>query len=85
MVISSNLSLIPYSQDNYQLQPLNRQMMLPDREMGQQASNRYVLSRRPYARHHNIYMDDQNLTYRPNCCMESSKVNQSGSRINIYI
>ena len=85
MVISSNLSLIPYPQDKYQLQPLNRQMMLPDREFGHQASNRYELSRRPYARHHYIYTDDQNLTYSPNRCMESSKVDQSGSRIDIYI
>jgi hypothetical protein len=85
MVISSNLSLIPYRQDNYQLLPLNRQMMQPDRQLGHQASNRYDLSRRPHTRHHYIYMDDQNLTYSPNRCMESSKVSRSGSRINIYV
>ena len=32
MVISSNLSLLPYAQDNYTLQPVNRQMMLPGPE-----------------------------------------------------
>ena len=85
MVIPSNLSLIPYPQENYQLQRLNRPMMLPDRELGHQAANRYELSRRAFTRQHYIYMDDQNLTYSPNCCMESSGIDQAGSRIDIYI
>ena len=85
MVIPSNLSLVPYSQGNYQLQPLDRQMMLPDRGLGHQAANRYELSCQTHTRHHYIHMDDQNLTYSPNCCMESSSVDQAGSRIDIYV
>ena len=85
MVISSNLSLIPYPHDNYALQPVNRQTMLPDPESGRQAMNRYDLSRRPTIHYHYIYTDDQNFTYSPNRCMESSKVDHLGSRVDIYI
>ena len=85
MIISSNLSLIAYSQDNYRLQPLNRQMMLLDRESGYQAMNRYDLSRRPTVRYHYIYTDAQNLTYSPGSCTKPSKVGQLGSRVDIYI
>ena len=85
MVLSSNLSLIPYPQDNYALQPVNRQMMLPDPETGRQAMNRYELSRRPAVRYHYVHTDDQNLTYSPNRCMESSRVGHLGSRVDIFI
>jgi hypothetical protein len=85
MVIPSNLSLIPYPRENYQLQRLIRPMMLPDRELGQQATKRYGLSRRAFTRQHYIHMDDQNLTYSPNCCMEFSGIDHTGSRIDIYI
>jgi hypothetical protein len=85
MVISSNLSLIPYRQDDVTLPPVQRQMMPPERESGQRAMNRYDLSRRPAIRYHYIFTDDQNLTYCPNRCMEPSKVDQLGSRVDIYI
>ena len=92
MVISSNLSLLPYAQDNYTLQPVNRQMMLPGPESaphgpetGHQAMNRYDLSRRQTMRYHYIYTDAQNLTYSPNRRMESYKVDHLGSRVDIYI
>ena len=92
MVISSNLSLIPYPKDNYALQPVNSQMMLPDQDTGRhgpgtgrQAMNRYDLTHRPTIRYHYIYTDDQNLTYSPNRCMESSKADHLGSRVDLYI
>ena len=85
MVISSNLSLIPYPQDSYTLQPVNRQMMLPDRELGRQAMNRYDLSRRPTVRYHCIHTDHQNLTYNYNLSLDSSQIDQLGTRVDIYI
>ena len=85
MVISSNLSLIPYPKDNYTLQPLNRQMMLPDRELGHQAMNRHGLSRRPTVRYHCIPADHQNLTYNQYLIRDSSQIDQLGSRVDIYI
>ncbi|MBW2410632.1 MAG: hypothetical protein JRF72_12600 [Deltaproteobacteria bacterium] len=60
-------------------------MMLPDPESGRQPMHRYDLSRRPTIRYHYIYTDDQNLTYSPNRCMESSKVDHLGSRVDIYV
>jgi len=85
MAISSDLSLIPYPQENYQLQRLSRPAMLPERELGKQAAKRYQLYRPAFTRQHYIYMDDQNLTYSPSCCMKSSLIDHTGSRIDIYI
>ena len=82
MVISSNLSLIPYPQDNYALQPVNRQMMLPDRELGHQAIG---LSSRPTARYHCNHTGHQNLTYNQNLSLGSSQMDQLGTRVDIYI
>lgn len=85
MVISSNLSLIPYPLDNYQLQPLNRQDFLPRQKHGQQAKQGSDLIHRPYFTNRFIHMDSQNSTYSPGCCMESSKLDQIGLLVDIYI
>ena len=85
MVISSNLSLIPYRQDNYTLQPVNHQMMLPDRELGHQAIDRNGLSRRPTVGYHCNHTDHQNLTYNQNLSLDSSQIDQLGTRVDIYI
>ncbi len=85
MVVSSNLSLIPYPLDNYQLQPLNRQDIMPWQEHGQQAGQNYDLIQRSYFTKQFIHTDGQNSTYNPGCCMEPSKLDFIGSLVDIYI
>jgi hypothetical protein len=85
MVISSNLSLIPYPLENYQLQPQIRQDLVPWQEHGQQAGQAYDLIHRPHFTKRFIQTDGQNSTYNPGCCMESSKLDQIGSLVDIYI
>ena len=85
MVVSSNLSLIPYPLDDYQLQPLNHQDLAPWQEPGQQAGQAYDLIHCPYFRKQFIHIEGQNSMYNTRCCMESSKLDQLGSVVDIYI
>ena len=85
MVASSNLSLIPYPLDNRQLQPLNHQDLAPWREPGQHAGQAYDLIHRPNSPKQFIHRNGQNSTYNTHRCMESSKLDQLGSVVDIYI
>ena len=85
MVVSSNLSLIPYPPDNFQIQPFHRQDLLPGQEQGHPAKQRHDPIQRPYFSKRFIRTDSQYSTYSPDRCMESSKVDHLGSWVNIYI
>ena len=84
MIVSSNLSLIPYPLDNFQIQPLGRQDLLP-RQQGHQAKQHYDSIQRPYFFKCFIHADSQYSIYSPDRCMESSKVDHLGSLVDIYI
>ena len=85
MVVSSNLSLIPYPLDNFQIQPFHRKDLLPCREQGHPAKQSYDPIQRPYFYKRFIHADSQYSTYSPDRCMGSSKVDHLGSQVDVYI
>jgi hypothetical protein len=85
MVVSSNLSLIPYPLDNLQIRPYQRQDLLPGRQQDHLAQHRNDLTRPPYFYRRFIHTDSQYSTYRADRFMISSKVDNLGSQVDIYI
>ena len=85
MGVSSNLSLIPYPLDNFQIRPYHRQDLLPGKQQGHLARHRDDLIGRPYLSRRIFQTDSQYSTYSPNSFMNSSKVDNLGSQVDIYI
>ena len=85
MVVSSNLSLIPYPLDNFQIQPFDRKDLLPSREQDHPAKQSYDRIARPYFFKRFIRADSQYSIYSPDRCMESSKADHLGSSVDVYI
>ena len=85
MVVSSNLSLIPYPLDNIQIQPFDRKDLLPSQDQGYPAKQSYDPIQRAYFYKSFIRADSQYSIYSPDRCMESSKVNHLGSSVDVYI
>jgi hypothetical protein len=85
MVESSSLSLIPYPLNNYQLQTLNHQDSALWQKLGRHAGQAYDLNHRPYSPRQFINWNGQNSTYNTRRCMESSKLDQLGTVVDVYI
>ena len=85
MVVSSNLSLIPYPLDDFKIRPYHRQELLPGKQQDHLAQHRDDRIQRRYFSRRIILADSQYSTYSPNNYMKSSKVDNLGSQVDIYI
>jgi hypothetical protein len=85
MVISSNLNLIPYPVDNYQLKPLSQPNLFPRQELGREAVEQYNRFRYPGFHKYSLHAESRNTTYGPRRSIESIKIDQVGLLIDIYV
>ena len=85
MVISSNLSLIPYPVDNYQLKSLSEPRLFSGQEQKPQSITQYRRFRYPGFYDFRIHADTDNTTYSLRRSLEPNKIDQVGLLIDIYV
>lgn len=85
MVISSNLNLIPYPVDNYQLKSLSQPKLFSGKEQERESVKQYSRFRYPGFYKYRIHAETDYTTYSPRRSMESNKIDQVGLLIDIYV
>jgi len=85
MIVSSNLSLIPYPPDNYRLKQLDPRVLIPSPDHGQNELSSYDLLRYLKSNTYFIHAGPCKNRYSPSRCMESSRIDQLGLVIDIYV
>ena len=85
MVISSELSLIPYPLDNYQLKTFSSQDLSPRQDNVKKEMHQYDLFRRTKFHHNFSHKNRMHANYGIGNQIESPKIVQLGSLIDVYV
>jgi hypothetical protein len=85
MVISTNLSLIPYPGDSYQLKSLSQTRLFSAQEQKRQSITQNSRFRYPGFYDFRIQADTDNTTYNLRHSLEANKIDQVGLLIDIYV
>ena len=85
MVISSELSLIPYPLDSYQLKPFTAHDLSPRQDNVKGEIHQYDLFRRAKFHHYFSHKNRMHANYGIGNQIKSPKIGQLGSLIDVYV
>jgi len=85
MAISSELSLIPYPLDSYQLKPFTAHDLSPRQDNVKGEIHQYDLFRRTKFHHYFSHKNRMHANYGIGNQIESPKIGQLGSLIDVYV
>ena len=85
MVISSELSLIPYPLDSYQLKPFSAHDLSPRQDNVKGEIHQHDLFRRTKFHHHFAHKNRMHANYGIENQIKSPKIGQLGSLIDVYV
>jgi hypothetical protein len=85
MVISSELSLIPYPLDSYQLKPFTANDLSPRQDNVKGEIHQFDQFRRAKLHHHFSHKNRMHANYGAGNQIISPKIGQLGSLIDVYV